>query len=67
MNSGIEPRITVTFRQANAIPNAIGTFVNKATISTIAKAIQMMNKTIVEFFIVFPFTEKGWFCMPPPD
>ncbi len=55
MNSGIEPRITVAFKQANAMPKASGTLVNKATISTIAKAIQMINKTIVEFFIVFPF------------
>lgn len=48
------------------MPKAMGTFANRATISRIARAIQMANKTIVEFFIVFsPLWKEGETCPPP--
>jgi len=59
MKSGIEPRIIVTFITQNAIENASGTLVNNATMSRIARAIQIMNKTIVEFFMSIFFLIKG--------
>ena len=60
MNSGIIPRIIDTFSTPKAMPKSIGTFINRAKISTIANTAQIMSNTIVDFFITILFyTKRG--------
>ncbi len=40
------------------MPNNIGTFINRAKISTIANTAQIMSNTIVDFFITILFYRK---------
>ncbi len=66
MKSGMEPSMIVPFNMANAMPNARGTLVKSATISKIAKTIQIKNKTKLEFFINLLFYKKGGAVSAPP-